>query len=95
MISVIVPVYNSEQYLDRCLKSLLKQTYTDFEVLLINDQSTDNSLSIAQKYAKEDNRIDIFDVQHIGFPNAKNLGLNFAKGEYVAFLDSDDFVRED
>lgn len=95
MISIITPFYNSEAWLERCIQSALGQTYTDFELLLINDGSQDNSVTIAQQYAATDPRIRLFNKEHEGFPAAKNFGLDNAQGEYIAFLDSDDFVHEE
>ena len=90
LISVIVTIYNQEQFLKECLDSLLSQTYRNFEVLMIDDGSTDNSVSIAQTYTEKDNRFILIASQHIGFPAVKNLGLTKAKGDYIIFLDADD-----
>ena len=95
MISVIVPVYNAEKYLNRCIDSVLAQTYTNFELLLINDGSKDRSGEICDEYAKKDNRIRVFHKGNAGVSKARNLGLDNAKGEWVTFIDSDDWVRED
>ena len=92
MISIIVPFYNTEKYLEQCLASIKGQTFSNFECLMIDDGSTDSSTSIAQKYVDEDNRFVLLNDHHIGFPLAKNLGLDHAKGEYICFIDSDDFV---
>lgn len=92
MISVIVPVYNTEIYLEECIESILTQTYKDFELLLINDGSTDGSLAILRKYATKDDRIRIFDKKNGGQSQARNMGLDNAKGEYIAFVDSDDII---
>jgi len=90
MISVIVTIYNREKYLDECLSSLKNQTYKNFEVLMIDDGSIDNSINIAKRYADEDNRFKLIQSTHIGFPAAKNLGLSKVSGDYIIFLDSDD-----
>ena len=95
MISVIVPVYNVEKYLHRCVDSILTQTYTDFELLLINDGSPDNSGAICDEYAAKDSRVRVFHKENGGVSSARNLGLDNAKGEYVTFCDSDDYVGED
>lgn len=91
MISVIVPVYNAEKYLHQCVNSVLDQTFTDFELLLIDDGSTDSSGVICDKYATEDNRIRVFHKENGGVSSARNLGLDNAKGEYLIFLDADDY----
>ena len=92
-ISVIVPVYNVEQYLPRCIDSILAQTFTDFELLLIDDGSTDSSGDICDEYAKKDNRIRVFHKENGGVSSARNLGLNNAKGEWIGFIDSDDWIE--
>lgn len=92
MISVIVPVYNTEKYLDRCIQSILSQTYTDFELLLIDDGSTDSSGAICDRYAEQDSRFRVFHKPNGGVSSARNLGLDNVKGEWVAFVDSDDIV---
>ena len=91
-ISVIVPVYNVEQFLPRCINSILAQTFTDFEVLLINDGSTDNSGRICDEYAKKDNRIRLFHKGNGGVSSARNIGLKNVKGELICFIDSDDYL---
>ncbi len=92
-ISVIIPVYNTEKYLPRCIDSLLKQTFTDYEVILIDDGSTDNSLAVCQSYAAMDSRIIIIQSKHLGVGAVRNLGLDNAKGKYIMFCDSDDYVE--
>lgn len=94
-ISVIVPVYNVEQYLPRCIDSILVQTFTDFELLLIDDGSTDNSGKICDEYAKKDNRIRVFHKENGGVSSARNLGLDNIRGEFVNFVDSDDWLEKD
>ena len=91
-VSVIVPVYNTEQYLNRCLDSLINQTLKDIEIICINDGSTDNSLNILKEYANKDNRIVIIDNKHSGVGATRNLGLKKATGTYIGFCDSDDYV---
>ena len=93
MISVIVPVYNTEKYLDQCVQSILAQTYTDFELLLIDDGSTDSSGALCDKYAEQDSRIRVFHKENGGVSSARNLGLDNVKGEWVTFCDSDDWVE--
>lgn len=92
MISIIVPVYNTEKYLHRCVDSILEQTYTDFELLLINDGSTDSSGAICDEYAMRDSRVRVFHKENGGVSSARNLGLDNANGEWIAFVDSDDYV---
>lgn len=92
LISVIVPIYNVEIYLDRCIESIVNQTYKNLEIILVNDGSTDNSLTICQKWAKKDNRIKVIDKENGGLSSARNAGLDIANGEYVSFVDSDDYI---
>lgn len=94
LISVIIPVYNVEQYLQQCLDSLLRQTYQNFELILVDDGSLDNSWEIMQDYAKKDTRVRLFRKENGGVSSARNFGLEIAKGDYIAFVDSDDFVAE-
>ena len=93
-ISIIVPVYNAEQYLPRCIDSILAQTFTDFELLLVDDGSTDKSGDICDEYAKKDSRIRVFHKENGGVSSARNVGLDNAKGEWVCFADSDDKMSE-
>lgn len=93
-ISVIVPIYNVEQYLVKCINSILNQTFKDFELILVNDGSTDSSLSICKNYLKKDNRIKIINKKNGGLSEARNYGLDKAIGKYVCFIDSDDFVEQ-
>ncbi len=90
LVSVIIPVYNSEKYIHETIQSVLNQTYKNFELIIVNDGSTDNSLSIIENSQKKDNRIKILNKINSGVSETRNFGLNIAKGEYVAFLDSDD-----
>lgn len=94
-ISVIIPVYNTQDYLKECIDSVLNQTLADFEVICINDGSEDNSLDILKGYHDMDNRIKIVSQENRGLGASRNVGLHMAKGEYVLFLDSDDYLRED
>ena len=91
-ISVIVPVYNTEKYLRRCVDSILAQTFTDFELLLIDDGSTDGSGAICDEYALKDSRVRVFHKENGGASSARNLGLDNAQGEWITFVDSDDWV---
>ena len=94
-ISVIVPVYNVEQYLDRCVKSILGQTFKNFEVILINDGSIDNSANICNMYSKKDKRVRVVHKKNEGVSKARNLGINLSKGKYLVFVDSDDWIEDD
>lgn len=92
MISVIIPIFNAENYIHRCIDSILAQSYADFELLLINDGSTDSSGSICNEYALSDNRVRVFHKENGGVSSARNMGLDNAKGEWIAFVDSDDYI---
>ena len=89
-ISVIVTCYNTAEYLDECLISLKNQIFLDFEAIIVDDGSTDGSSEIIDKYVAEDTRFKLFRTEHVGFPLAKNIGLENANGDYIIFLDSDD-----
>ncbi len=93
-ISVIVPVYNTEQFLSRCIESILKQSFTDFELLLIDDGSTDGSGAICDAYAEKDDRVRVFHKKNGGASSARNIGIDRAEGVYLTFVDSDDLVGE-
>lgn len=93
-ISVIIPVYNAEATLRRCVDSVLSQTFTDFECLLINDGSKDKSGEICDEYAARDSRIGVFHKENGGVSSARNVGLDNATGEWIAFVDSDDWAGE-
>lgn len=92
LVSVIVPVYNVEKYLSRCLDSLINQTLKNLEIICINDGSKDNSIKILEEYSQKDNRIIILNQDNAGLSAARNNGMNHAKGEYIGFVDSDDWV---
>ena len=92
-ISVVVAVYNVEKYLPKCIESLLAQTYTDFELILVNDGSKDSSPSICREYAAKDSRIIVIDQENGGLSAARNTGIEAAKGRYIQFIDSDDYVE--
>ena len=91
-ISVIIPVYNSEHFLDRCLSSVLSQTFVNFEVLLINDGSTDGSIDICERYEKEDSRIRFFNRSNHGVSATRQFGIDHCKGKYCIQIDSDDWI---
>ena len=92
LISVIVPIYNSEKYLRKCIESVINQTYNHLEIILINDGSKDTSLLICKEFEKKDNRIIIIDLPNRGVSNARNQGTSIANGVYIQYIDSDDFV---
>ena len=93
-ISVIVPVYNVEKYLPRCIESILNQTYKDFELILVDDGSLDNSGKICDYYANKDSRVKVIHKKNEGPSLARNVGLDIAKGDFVSFVDSDDWIEE-
>lgn len=93
-VSIIVPVYNVEKYIHKCLDSLVNQTLKELEFIFVNDGSPDNSPKIIKEYQKKDKRIKLLNKENGGQASARNLGLEHAKGEYIAFLDSDDYVKE-
>ena len=95
MLSVIIPVYNLEKYIGKCLDSICMQTYGNLQIVLINDGSTDNSLSICEEYAEKDLRIEIYSQENKGVSSARNNGLTKAKGDYITFVDGDDYLEID
>lgn len=95
MISIIVPVYNGEKCIEQCIKSILNQNYIDFELLIVDDGSTDGTGAICDKYEKYDNRIKVFHIKNGGVSHARNYGLAKAKGNYIQFIDSDDYIAKD
>lgn len=95
MFSIIVPVYNVEKYLDKCLASILRQTFKNFECIIIDDGSPDNSNAIIDKYVKLDQCFKVIHQKNMGLSAARNAGLDIAKGEYVVFVDSDDYIADD
>ena len=94
-VSIIVPVYKVEKYLDRCIESLIAQTLSDIEIILVDDGSPDNCPSLCDRWAKKDSRIKVIHKENGGLGFARNSGLDIACGEYVGFVDSDDFVKHD
>lgn len=94
LISIVLPVYNVENYLDKCITSIISQTYKNFELIIVNDGSTDSSLEICQNYEEADARIQLFSKKNEGVSSARNYGLERIKGEFVTFIDSDDFITE-
>lgn len=93
VVSVLIPVYNVEKYLGRCLKSIMKQTLSNIEIICVNDGSTDKSAEILEEYSKKDSRIVIVTKENGGLPSARNAGLDAARGTYVGFVDSDDYIE--
>lgn len=95
LISVIVPIYNVEKYLDRCVDSIINQTYKNLEIILVDDGSPDNCPQMCDDYAKKDSRIKVVHKENGGLSDARNVGMKVATGEYVSFIDSDDYVSLD
>ena len=95
VISVVVPIYKVEKYLPRCLDSIMKQTFTDFEALMIDDGSPDRCAAISSEYEKKDKRFKLFQKPNGGLSDARNYGIKYAKGEYIVFIDSDDCIHKD
>ena len=94
-ISIIVPVYNVEQYLSKCIDSILNQTFKDFELILINDGSTDKSGDICDFYKQKDKRIKVIHKNNEGVAKTRNVGIANANAEYIGFIDSDDWIEND
>ena len=92
--SIIVPVYNVGLYLERCIESILKQSFDDYEVILVDDGSTDNSSAICDLYSELDPRVAVIHKTNGGLSDARNSGLKIAKGAYICFIDSDDYVNK-
>lgn len=93
-VSVIVPAYNAEKFIESCVESILRQTYTDFELILVNDGSKDSTSAICHRFAEQDRRITVIDQENGGASSAKNKGLSIAKGSYVEFVDADDIIDQ-
>ena len=94
-LSIIVPVYKVEQYINKCIDSILNQTFTDFELILVDDGSPDNCGKICDEYAQKDERVRVIHKENGGVSSARNLGIDEAKGEYVSFIDPDDWIDLD
>ena len=92
MVSVLIPAYNAEKTINRCLDSILCQTFQDIELIIVNDGSTDNTLSILLNYAEKDKRIIIYNQPNQGVSAARNTGLRNASGDYILYVDSDDWI---
>lgn len=95
LISIIVPVYNTENYLEKCLYSLVNQTYKNIEIIIVDDGSPDNSMNIIQKFVLADNRVKVISQKNQGLSGARNTGMNNANGDYIMFIDSDDWIEID
>ena len=93
-LSVIVPVYNVEKYLDRCIRSIAGQTYTNLEIILVDDGSTDHCGEICDEWSRKDTRIQVFYKKNGGLVSARKAGLKTASGQYIAYVDSDDWIEE-
>ena len=94
MVSVIVPVYNTELYLEECIQSIVNQTYRELEIIIINDGSTDNSGSICRRWEKLDRRIKYIEKKNEGQGIARNIGIQLSTGDYILFVDSDDYIEK-
>lgn len=95
LITIVVPIFNVEKYLRRCLNSIIEQTYKNLEIILVDDGSTDDSPIICDEYKKKDNRITVIHKKNGGLSEARNTGINIAKGKYIGFVDSDDWIEID
>jgi len=95
LFSIVIPVFNSEKYLRKCLESVLRQTYSNFEAIIIDDGSTDSSPKILDEFAKNDSRIQVYHIENQGVTKARKVGISLTKGDYIIFIDSDDTVNID
>lgn len=93
LISIIIPVYNAESYIRRCIESVLSQTYKEIQIILINDGSTDNTLSILEEYSRSDSRIQLINKDNSGVSKTRNIGIDISDGEYIGFVDADDYLE--
>ena len=93
LISIIIPVYNAESYIRRCLESVLSQTYKEIQVILVNDGSTDDTLSILEEYSRSDSRIQLINKDNSGVSKTRNIGIDISDGEYIGFVDADDYLE--
>ena len=94
-ISIVIPTYNAGKYIKKCIQSIINQTYSDFEVIIVNDGSTDDTKAICEKFAELDSRINLISTENKGAGSARNTGISKAKGRYISFIDSDDYVCRD
>ena len=95
LISIIVPVYNVEKYISKCIESLINQTYNNIEIIIINDGSVDKTKTICEQFAHKDGRIILINTENKGVSHARNIGIKKAKGDYIGFVDSDDFIEKE
>ena len=95
LISIIIPVYNTEKYLDKCIRSVVDQTYKNLEIILVDDGSPDNCPQLCDEWAEKDKRIRVLHIENNGVANARNKGIEVARGNFIAFVDSDDFIEKD
>ena len=95
VLSVIVPVYNSKEHLSRCIDSILSQSFSDFELLLVDDGSKDGSGAVCDAYSEKDSRVRVFHKENGGVSSARNVGIENADGQWLTFIDSDDWIEED
>ena len=93
-ISIIIPAYNVEKYIDKCITSVINQTYDNIEAIIVNDGSTDNTALIIEKYSEVDNRIIVVNKENSGVSDSRNIGIENITGDYAFFLDSDDWIEE-
>lgn len=93
LISIVVPIYNVQDYLERCIQSIISQTYKNIEIILVDDGATDNSGKLCDEYLKKDERIKVIHKENGGLSDARNVGKENANGKYIAFIDSDDYIR--
>lgn len=94
-ISVIVPVYNVEKYIEKCIRSIMEQILEEIEIIVVNDGSTDNSYEIIKEYLKIDNRIKLVNKKNGGLSSTRNIGINYSKGEDITFVDEDDYIDKE
>ena len=92
-VSVIVPVYNGKKYINKCVNSILRQTFKDIEIILVEDGSTDNTLDILKEYEKRFSNVKVIESSNLGAGGARNMGLDASHGEYILFVDADDFFK--
>ena len=95
LISIIIPVYKVEEYLEKCVDSVIKQTYDNLEIILVDDGSPDNCGKICDQYSKKDKRVKVIHKENGGLSDARNAGIDISRGEYISFIDSDDYVEID
>ena len=95
LISIVLPIYNVENYIEKCMESVLNQTYKNIEIILVDGGSPDNCPIICDQYVKEDNRVKVVHKENGGLSDARNAGIKVANGDYITFIDSDDYVDKD